>query len=153
MQTKVKARLSRWKAKICFTSPLPSFPPFFFFLSFFFFFDSTAAAKQSFKFTSCYNGRGHISEPCAALEQHQRAQNKARTVHTELTQAYIILDCNLSQSWKWCTQNHTDKKAGRLAAVVGVSSVSALSCRSEINVTIWSWPNHIWQKKSESILF
>lgn len=61
-------------------------------------FYSTEATKQSFKFTSCYNGRGHISEPCTALVQHQRAQNKACTVHNELTQAYIILDCNLSQS-------------------------------------------------------
>lgn len=65
--------------------PCPAFPFF-------------AATKQSFKFTSSYNGRGHISEPCTALVQHQRAQNKAGTVHTELTQAYIILDCNLSQS-------------------------------------------------------
>lgn len=63
-------------------------------------FYSTVAAKQSFKFTSCYNGRGHTGEPCTALVQHQRAQNKACTVHTELTQAYIILHCNLSQSRK-----------------------------------------------------
>ena len=80
-----------------FSSHAPAFL-FFSFLFFFFLFDSTVAAKQSFKFTSCYNGRGHISEPCAAPVQHQRAQNKAGTVHTELTQAYIILDCNLSQS-------------------------------------------------------
>lgn len=63
-----------------------------------FFFDPTVKAKQSFKFTMRYNGRGHISEPCTAPVLHQRAQNKAGTVHTELTQDYIILDCNLSQS-------------------------------------------------------
>lgn len=62
------------------------------------FFYSTVAAKQSFKFTLCYNGRGHISEARTAPVQHQRAQNKACTVHAELTQAYIILDCNFSQS-------------------------------------------------------
>lgn len=64
------------------------------------FFNSTVARKQSFKFTSCYNGRGHIDEPCTAPEQQQRAQNKDCTVHSELTQTYITLDCNLSQSRK-----------------------------------------------------
>lgn len=45
------------------------------------------------------NGRGHIREAGAAPVQHQRAQNKAGTVRTELTQAYIILRCeNLSHS-------------------------------------------------------
>lgn len=58
---------------------------------------TTVAAKQSLKFTCCYNGGGHRREPCAAPVQHQRAENKARTVHAELTRAYIILDYNLSQ--------------------------------------------------------
>ncbi len=85
---KLKEEYPNRKLKYASLLPCPASP----------FFDATVAAKQSFKFTSCYNGRGHISEPCTALEQHQRAQNKACTVHAELTQAYIILDCNLSQS-------------------------------------------------------
>lgn len=58
---------------------------------------TTVAPKQSLKFTRRYNGGGHRRKPCAAPVQHQRAQNKARTVHAELTRAYIILDYNLSQ--------------------------------------------------------
>lgn len=58
---------------------------------------TTVETKQSLKFTWCYNGGGHRREPCAAPVQHQRAQNKACTVHAELTRAYIILEYNLSQ--------------------------------------------------------
>lgn len=80
---------------------------FFFSLVRFSCFDPTnVAAKQSLKFTCCYNGGGHRREPCAAPVQHQRAENKARTVRAELTRAYIILDCNLRQPWKRCIQTH-----------------------------------------------
>lgn len=57
-------------------------------------------SKQSFKFRWRHNRRGHKGN-----------RTKGTLSTAVLTQAYIILDCNLSQPSKWCTQTHTDKES------------------------------------------
>lgn len=50
--------------------------------------------------------------------QHQRAQNKECTVHPELTQAYIILDRNPSQSRKMMYTKPQRQKVSAMVCVL-----------------------------------